>query len=48
MYKRQGHKNAVLEVCWDYDGGEVISGGADKNVIVWDAAVIVGYFSMMG
>lgn len=36
----EGHKNAVLEVCWNYDGGEVISGGADKNVIVWDAAVL--------
>ena len=36
----EGHKNAVLEVAWNFDGGEVISVGADKNVIIWDAAVM--------
>lgn len=35
----QGHKNAVLEVCWNFDGSEIVSAGADKNVIVWDGAV---------
>ena len=35
----QGHKNAVLEVSWNFDGTELYSVGADKMVCVWDAAV---------
>ena len=39
----QGHKNAVLEVCWNYDGTELVSVGADKMVCIWDAAVFLHF-----
>ena len=35
----QGHKNAVLEICWNWDGTQVCSSSADKTVGIWDAAV---------
>ena len=41
----QGHKNAVLEVCWNYDGTELVSVGADKMVCIWDAAVFLHFMS---
>lgn len=37
----QGHKNAVLEICWNYDGTQVCSASADKMVGIWDAAVVL-------
>ena len=36
----EGHKNAVLDEAWNFDGGEAISVAADKNVMIWDAAVV--------
>ena len=34
-----GHKNVVLDLCWNRDGSKVISASADKSVGVWDVNV---------
>ena len=31
-----GHKNAILQCCWGFDGDLVYTGSADKTVGIWD------------
>jgi len=36
VLKKDGHKNAIVQVKWNHDSTAVVSGSADKTLALWD------------